>query len=193
MSGLRPAIAAALLVAAGCLAAPAPAVAQVPPPPAGPPPAPPGPEQIARGRRLFDGSLPLARGGPPCAACHAAATVAAAGGTMGPDLTGVAERIGREGLGAALQTLFFPTMVPLFDVHQLTPEEQAALGAFLESTSGRPSPAVRATIAMAAGAAILCAGLFALTGALGRSRVRSVRRRRLSRPAPRVPGRGAAS
>lgn len=193
MTAWRPAVAAALLIAVGGLAGGVPAGAQAPPNPAAPLPAPPSPEQIARGRRLFDGSLPLVHGGPACAACHAAATVPAAGGTMGPDLTGVAQRIGREGLGAALQTLYFPTMYPLFAAHQLTPDEQTAIGAFLESTSGQPSRSVIATVVMAAGAAILCAGLFAVTGVLGRSRVRSVRRRRLPRSVRRVPGRGAAS
>jgi mono/diheme cytochrome c family protein len=141
-------------------------------------------DQIARGRQLFDGSIRLARGGPACAACHAAATVPAAGGTMGPDLTGVTARMGPEGLASALQTLYFPTMYPLFAAHQLTPAEQGSIGAFLESTGGQTSHAVRDTISIAAGAAIGCAILFAVTGLLGRSRVSSVRRTRLPRSTP---------
>jgi hypothetical protein len=100
---------------------------------------------------------------------------------MGPDLTGVTARMGPEGLASALQTLYFPTMYPLFAAHQLTPEEQTSIGAFLESTGGQTSHAVRTTIVIAIAAAILCAVLFAVTSLFGRSRVGSVRRRRLPR------------
>jgi mono/diheme cytochrome c family protein len=186
-----PAMAIALLTAAGCLAEATRAGAQPPPNPAGSLPVQPTSDQIGHGRQLFDGSRPLSRGGPACSTCHAAATVPAAGGTIGPDLTGVTQRMGREGLVSALQTLYFPTMYPLYAAHQLTPAEQTAIGAFLESTSGQTSPAVRTTILMAAGAAILCGILFVITGALGRARIGSVRRRRLPRSARRLSRRGA--
>ena len=171
----------ALLLAVGGFATSPNRSEQPPPNPGAVLPANPTPEQIAHGRQLFDGSIPLARGGPACAACHAAATVPAAGGTMGPDLTGVTARMGPEGLASALQTLYFPTMYPLFAAHQLTPEEQTSIGAFLESTGGQTSHAVRTTIVIAIAAAILCAVLFAVTSLFGRSRVGSVRRRRLPR------------
>ena len=174
----------ALLLALGSFASSPNPSAQPPPNFASVLPANPTSEQIARGRQLFDGSIPLARGGPACADCHAAATVPAAGGTMGPDLTGVTARMGPEGLASALQTLYFPTMYPLFAAHQLTPEEQTSIGAFLESTRGQTSHALRTTIVIAVAAAILCAVLFAVTGLFGRSRVGSVRRRRLPRSSP---------
>lgn len=186
-----PAMAVAVLIAVGCPAKATGAGAQPPSNPAGPLPVQPTSDQIAHGRQLFGGSIALSRGGPACSTCHAAATVPAAGGTMGPDLTGVTERMGREGLASALQTLFFPTMYPLYAAHQLTPEEQTAIGAFLQSTKGQTSHAVRATIAMSVGAVILCGILFAITGALGRKRIGSVRRSRLPRSARRVSRRGA--
>jgi mono/diheme cytochrome c family protein len=176
-----PAVAVAVLIAVGCPARATGAGAQPPPNPAGPLPVQPTSDQIAHGRQLFGGSIALSRGGPACSTCHAAATVPAAGGTIGPDLTGVTQRMGREGLVSALQTLYFPTMYPLYAAHQLTPEEQTAIGAFLESTGGQTPPAVRTTILMAGGAVILCGILFVITGALGRTRIRSVRRSRLPR------------
>jgi mono/diheme cytochrome c family protein len=186
-----PAMAFAALMAVGCLAGATRAGAQPPPNPAGALPVQPTSDQIAQGRQFFDGSRPLSRGGPACSTCHAAATVQAAGGTMGPDLSGVTQRIGREGLASALQTLYFPTMYPLYAVHQLTPEEQTAIGAFLESTGGQTSPAMRTTMLMAAGAVVLCGILFVITGALGRTRIGSVRRSRLPRSARRLSRRGA--
>jgi mono/diheme cytochrome c family protein len=185
-----PAKASVVIIAAGCLAAATRAGAQPPPNPAGSLPVQPTSEQVGHGRQLFDGSMPLSRGGPACSTCHAAATVPAAGGTMGPDLTGVTQRIGREGLASALQTLYFPTMYPLYAAQQLTPEEQTAIGAFLQSTGGQTPPAVRTTVVMAAGAVLLCGILFVITAALGRGRIGSVRRRRLPRSA-RLSRRGA--
>jgi mono/diheme cytochrome c family protein len=182
-------MAVAVLIAVGCLAEATGAGAQ--PDPAGSPSVQPTSDQIAHGRQLFDGSVRLSGGGPACSTCHAAATVPAAGGTMGPDLTGVTERMGREGLASALQTLYFPTMYPLYAAHQLTPNEQAGIGAFLESTGGQTPPAVRTTILMAAGAVVLCGILFVITGVLGRARIASVRRSRLPRSLRRVSRRGA--
>ncbi len=187
------AIAVAALVAAACVVVAARTAAQPPPNPAGPLPLQPTADQIARGRQLFDGTIPLARGGPACSSCHAAATVPAAGGTMGPDLTGVTARMGRDGLASALQTLYFPTMYPLFATRPLTPEEQTTIGAFLESTNGQASHTTRSTAVIAAGAVVLCVILFAVAGVLGRSRVSSVRRARLPRSTGRAPRRGATA
>lgn len=161
--------------------------------PAGVIPLQPMPNQIALGRNLFTGATPLANGGPACAACHAAASVRAGGGTMGPDLTGIARRIGPEGLESALQTLYFPTMFPLFATHQLTIPERTAIGAFLVSTDGQTSNAARDTLLIGGGALVGCFVLFAITAVLGRRRVSSVRRTRLPRSSPHRTARGVSS
>ncbi len=151
-----------------------------PPPPAALPA--PTPASIDAGRALFTGDQPFANGGPPCLACHSAATLSFPyGGTVGPDLTHVTAKLGPEGLDYALQTLYFPTMTALFRTRPLTHEEQVDLGAFLQHANDSST----------GGALTLEFGIIALVGLLillvitalaGRGRVHSVRRRRLARP-----------
>jgi mono/diheme cytochrome c family protein len=87
-----------------------------------------------RGRQYFSGALPLANGGPNCIACHSTANLPAlGGGSLGPDLTQVAQRLGDPGLASALQTLPFPTMQGVFANRMLTPAEQADLYAYFQS------------------------------------------------------------
>ncbi len=87
-----------------------------------------------RGRQYFSGAQPLANGGPNCIACHSTAELPAlGGGSLGPDLTQVAQRLGDPGLASALQTLPFPTMQGVFANRMLTPAEQADLYAYFQS------------------------------------------------------------
>ncbi len=165
--GLRPrtsAIALAVLVSAASH-----------PPAAGQPATEGAPASVEDGRRLFEGRVPFQNGGPPCAACHAAATVAFPnGGTVGPDLSGIAETLGPEGMRATLQTLFFPTMLPLYQDRPLTAAEQQAVAAFLAQASGA-SGRDRATVLLAA---LALAGFLVLAAAAwlaGRGRLRGVR------------------
>jgi mono/diheme cytochrome c family protein len=137
---------------------------------------------IDRGRQLFSGAAGFAHGGPPCAACHDSAALARpGGGTMGPDLTGIADRIGPEGVSTALSTLYFPTMAPLFSTHPLTAEEQQALAAFLESAPGSLPRRWLPTVALGGAAVAGGVALLAITGLAGRSRIRSVRLAMLAR------------
>lgn len=141
-------------------------------------------DQVERGRRLFTGEAALARGGPACAACHNVASVDfPAGGTMGPDLTNLAERIGPQGVETAVQTLYFPTMVPLYRAHPLTADEERALTAFLSATTQQEPQRDRVTIAFLGAAILGVAIMLAVTGASGRSRIRSVRLALLARAA----------
>ena len=103
-------------------------------------PAPP-PGSAAAGRDLFFGTRRFAKGGPACASCHqSAGTPFPNGGTLGPDLTGIYTQFGPEALQSFLQTLFFPTMAPIFDKRPLTPQEQSDLAAFFQQTSNQPPP-----------------------------------------------------
>ena len=59
-----------------------------------------------RGRALFTGATPFRNGGPACVACHDEVALGVpGGGTMGPDLTNVAARMGTLGVATALETL----------------------------------------------------------------------------------------
>ena len=86
------------------------------------------------GRQYFSGSRSLTNGGPNCIACHTTTDLPAfGGGSLGPDLTQVAQRLGDPGLASALQSLPFPTMQGVFANRMLTPDEQADLYAYFQS------------------------------------------------------------
>ena len=102
-----------------------------------------GPGDIARGRAIFNGTHPLANGGPSCLACHSVDHLATAlgGGRLGPDLTRVYERMnGRKNLASWLQAPATQTMRPLFVNRSLTNDEITALVAFLEDTAKKGAP-----------------------------------------------------
>jgi len=102
------------------------------------------PEEIARGRRLFEGTESLAKGGPACFGCHDVRGVGVAGGgTLGPNLTFAFARMGERGMRPALAKLDTSMMGPLYVKAPLEEEEQYALKAFLADASrdgSRPRP-----------------------------------------------------
>jgi len=112
--------------------------------PTTPEPAPtPGSADAKQGENLFTGAARLDAGGPSCLSCHSVAGVGAlGGGRLGPDLTGAFAKYGGEqGLQAALKTIPFPTMAPIFLRRALTAGERADLIAFLASAPDQQRPA----------------------------------------------------
>lgn len=98
---------------------------------------------IASGRRIFEGTKPLANGGAACLSCHAVSGVGAlGGGRLAPDLTKVYERMnGRKNLASWLMAPATPTMRPLFADRSITNDEIVSLVAYLESSARKPSSA----------------------------------------------------
>ena len=140
------------------------------------------PELIRAGESLFRGTTRFANGGPACAACHSATGLPfPGGGTMGPDLTHEYSKVGLAGLQGSLQTLFFPTMTPLFANRPLTTEEQGRLLAFLKDADSRSTAAANPVIRFSVVAVLGCVVLLIATWFLGRKRVRSVRHALLKR------------
>lgn len=103
----------------------------------------PGPGDAERGENLFQGHARFEAGGPSCLSCHSVAGVGAlGGGRLGPDLTGsYAKYGGAQGLDAALKTIPFPTMLPIFSRKALTADERADLVAFFATAPDRQRPA----------------------------------------------------
>jgi mono/diheme cytochrome c family protein len=112
---------------------------------------------VSAGIALFEGSTPFQNHGTQCFACHNLAAISIpGGGSLGPDLTGAAEKYsGARGLIGVLASIPFPTMVPVYRDHPLLPEEQADLAAYLDASSGSPA----ATIVFVA-----CLGIWVMTG-----------------------------
>ncbi len=131
---------------------------------------------LADGESLFVGTTPFQNGGLPCASCHACAGLPfPGGGGLGPDLSREAAKLGPEGLDVALQTLYFPTMLPIFRSHPLTSPEQAELKAFLVQAQNRPLPAASLTAVITGIAVVGFLILLVLTGLAWRRRAKGVR------------------
>lgn len=108
--------------------APAAAVAQAPAAPAEP-----DPEDVRRGQALFDGTVPFAKGGPSCNACHHVESDAVVGGgVLASELTLAFSRMGRQGMQAVLAKAPFPVMQIAYRGKDLSESEIASLVAFLQ-------------------------------------------------------------
>jgi hypothetical protein len=98
------------------------------------------------------------------------------GGQLGPDLTGAYDKFGGEkGLTAALASVPFPTMAPIFTRRPLSTSEQADLVAFLRQAPDRErsSGAARNLLLLSFAAVVLLAGAGLV---IWRRRLRGVRR-----------------
>ena len=136
----------------------------------------PAQSEAARGEQLFSGELRFHNGGPPCISCHSIAGLGFPnGGTLGPNLTHAYRKLGPEGAQAAMQTLYFKVMTPIYEAHPLDPGEQADVIAFLMQAESRPQSQWNTQILIVA--ALVLGGIFiTLTGLVWRGRIRSVRR-----------------
>ena len=129
----------------------------------------------ARGASLFLGQTRFENGGTPCGSCHRLSSLGFPnGGTVGPDLSSAYQTLGPEGMDVTLKTLFFPTMMPLFEKRPLTAGEQDALKALLQQSPASPAGAGE-TAALAAIAAAGFLVLAAITWMAGRRRLHGVR------------------
>ncbi len=144
-------------------------------------PAVPAADDIEAGKDLFTGRSRFQNGGPACGSCHSVATLPfPGGGTMAPDLTHEYSKLGPEGMHYALRTLYFPAMNALFLKRQLTDQEERDLSAFFQDADRAQRS--RALTGIFGGVAVLgLLVLIGITGASGRGRVHSVRRKLLKR------------
>jgi mono/diheme cytochrome c family protein len=127
----------------------------------------------ARGARLYAGEAAFANGGAPCLACHGITGFGlASGANYGPDLTGLFESFGDEGLADMLKSLPFPSMEPIYATRPLTETEQADLRAFFAKVTGAPVARGGLLLGEALSGVLI---LFAIILLFGRERLRGVR------------------
>jgi mono/diheme cytochrome c family protein len=90
------------------------------------------PADVAAGRALFEGSAPLAAGGPPCISCHNVRGVGLlGGGTLAKDLTHAFARLGEQGTTSALASTPFPLMNSVYVAQPLRDAEAFKIKAFM--------------------------------------------------------------
>lgn len=142
----------------------------------------PAPDPVA-GRAYFVGARPFANGASPCGACHAIGGVGAPGAaSFAPELSRSFEGLDAETVAGLLADPPFPSMVPFYGPHPLTPAETTDVAAFLLQVTGQPAPGGAAFAGWAALVTVVLLGLLAL----GASRHKGPTRTRLV-PVPRVP------
>lgn len=133
------------------------------------------------GFALFFGTTDLTNAGPPCMSCHSInADGAGLGGQLGPELTGVFERLrGRSALTAWLSSPPTSTMRTVFAEHKLEELETKQLAMFFESVNGRTGYTLDSTVGWLV--LILCSllgsavGMVAF-GGIWKNRFKAVRR-----------------
>lgn len=104
------------------------------------------------GEALFTGKAPLQNGQTPCIACHSVEGIGkAGGGALGPDLTHVYTRFGRQGLASTLGSLPFPTMQAIFANRPLSVTEKADLLAFFELADKQAEPSTQQNLQLILG------------------------------------------
>jgi len=92
-------------------------------------------EDVSKGMDLFVGTQQLKNGGAACISCHATSSIKSpVGGSLGPDLTKVAERKrGGRGLIGWMKSPPSKTMRPIYKKRPLEEDEVHALVAYLVS------------------------------------------------------------
>jgi mono/diheme cytochrome c family protein len=93
-----------------------------------------GPEEVERGRRLFDGRISFANGGASCIACHNGLTQTFFNdNSYAKDLSASFSTLGEQGVRAILENPPFPVMAQAFNQNPLNADEVRDLLAFLKS------------------------------------------------------------
>lgn len=90
----------------------------------------PTPEEITRGRDLFQGKIRFTGGGPSCISCHNT-TTGIGGGSLAADLSTVFSKMGPSGIEGILKSAPFPVMQTAFADKPLQDDEVHSLIQFL--------------------------------------------------------------
>lgn len=134
---------------------------------------------IDAGRRLYDGHRTLAAGAPSCVSCHRLESVGGfGGGTLGPDLTRVHQRLGgRRAVATWLANPPTRVMRTVFRKRPLGSDESFAIAALLEDTSSHQASAAASRTPAFVGAGVVGAlATLLLMGVVWSRRLRGVRR-----------------
>jgi mono/diheme cytochrome c family protein len=143
---------------------------------------PPEPQQFIQGdpkigRTLFTGAVNFEKGGPACMTCHnIASLVPLEGGALGPDLSAAYNKFGEAGISSILNSLSFPTMIPIYGNSPLTSEEQAHLGAFLKASNSMESPLAISILVLYLTGMFGVVAILVVADFVWRSRLKGVRR-----------------
>lgn len=92
-------------------------------------------ELLRKGKALFTGEMKFAKGGAPCAACHAIRYPGVQGGSWGPDLTEMYADLGEDGMLENLKDPAFAGMKKMYRDKPLAVDEIKALAVFAKGVT----------------------------------------------------------
>ncbi len=96
------------------------------------------PPDIKIGRELFLGKKHLHNGGTSCIACHNVGELRGwGGGKLGPDLSNVYKKFGRNNLISGIESSNWKVMKDVYREHPISKQEAVHLVAFLKSINGK--------------------------------------------------------
>lgn len=132
------------------------------------------PAQKSEGRRLFDGEKPLANGGIACVTCHRAGE---RGGTLGPDLTLLRDRMGKVAMTSAIQQSQFRVMSGTYKDNPVTAQEAVHLAEYLSAPELQPASGMEDNVSMI-GSIVGAIALFGIVSLYRRNPYRAAARTR---------------
>jgi cytochrome c2 len=118
------------------------------------------PASKSEGQRLFEGEKPLENGGIACVTCHRAG---ARGGTLGPDLTLLRDRMGKVAMTSAIQQAQYLVMSGTYKDNPITAQEAVHLAEYLSSPDLLPASSMEDKVSVIGS----IAGAIALVGIVG--------------------------
>lgn len=86
------------------------------------------------GAKLFDGRVAFKNGGVSCIGCHQAEGL---GGSLGPDLTHVANKMSEVALASACEHTAYKIMKPTYKDHKISRQEALDLAKYLKGINDR--------------------------------------------------------
>jgi cytochrome c2 len=114
------------------------------------------PPSYEMGQNLFRGRKSLSNGGPACITCHRFANE---GGSLGPELTPVKEKLTGVALQSAIENSSYKVMRSIYEKRKITKEESLHLAEYLshpEKAKSRFGPSIGWVIFLAMGGLIGC-------------------------------------
>jgi len=109
------------------------------------------PPSFEAGQKLFRGQKELLNGGPACVSCHHFVNE---GGTLGPDLTMIKDKISGIALQSAIENSSYKIMRSIYEKSKITKEESLHLSEYLshpEKTDARSVPTLKKVMGLAGG------------------------------------------
>lgn len=94
---------------------------------------------VVRGKSLYNGSEPFKNGAVSCMSCHDQFGKDALGGSLGPSLVGLYDKMGKTRLFNGIRSSKYKVMKHVYGDQKVTDQEAVHLTTYFESVKGEPA------------------------------------------------------